>query len=202
MILDIINEPSRVWIHSRPSISVLLFGGLLDITEGELKLVGLSTSTALSRLAFLQLFIFLFSFPEHSLLPHLVLLLPWSMAGMWSCRVRSPGCPQLLFCCTCVRVGNMVKTCHTDKAYDLKVWGKGGAAHCTSREGDKGFKWEMWHSRLYRALPHAHSVHLTKKSSPRTKCLLVWDEKPRIWVIKMALGILTPLKVLISGVDA
>lgn len=28
----------------------------------------------------------------------------------------------------------MVKTCHTDKAHDSKVWGKGGAAHCTSRE--------------------------------------------------------------------
>lgn len=31
---------------------MLLFGALLDVAEGELKLVGLSTSTALSRLAF------------------------------------------------------------------------------------------------------------------------------------------------------
>lgn len=38
---------------SRPSISVLLFGALLDIAEEELKLLGLSASTALSRLAFL-----------------------------------------------------------------------------------------------------------------------------------------------------
>lgn len=141
-------------------------------------------------------------FYKHSLLPYLVLLLPWFVAGLWSCTVRSPGCTQLLFCCTCVRVGNMVKTCYTDKAYDFKVWGKGRAACCTSREGDKSFKWEMWHSRLYRALPHAQSAHLMKKSSPHAMRLLVWDEKPHIWVIKRALGILTPLKVLISGVEA
>lgn len=48
MILVIINESSRVGMHSRPSISVLLFGALTDMAERNLKFVGLSTSTILS----------------------------------------------------------------------------------------------------------------------------------------------------------
>lgn len=82
MVLDITNEASRVGMHSTSCISVLLFGAVNDMAEKDLKSMGLSISTTVSRLDFiLLLFIFLnFFFPEDSLLPHLVLLLPWSVS--------------------------------------------------------------------------------------------------------------------------
>lgn len=55
------------------------------MAERDLKFMGLSTSTTLSRFALVLLlpsFQFLgFFFPEDSLRPHLVLVLPWSVAG-------------------------------------------------------------------------------------------------------------------------
>lgn len=82
MMLGITNEASRVGMHSTPCIPVLLFGAVNDMAEKDLKSMGLSISTTVSRLDFiLLLFIFLnFFFPEDSLLPHLVLLLPWSVS--------------------------------------------------------------------------------------------------------------------------
>lgn len=56
MILDIINEPSRVGKHSRPSISVLLFAALTDMAERDLKFVRLSNSTILGQLEFVFFF--------------------------------------------------------------------------------------------------------------------------------------------------
>lgn len=65
------------------SISVLLFDALTDMAEKDLRTMGLSTSTTLSRLDFVLNFFLSFIFfpPEDSLLLYLVLLLLWSVKG-------------------------------------------------------------------------------------------------------------------------